>query len=229
MDCIKSQELLSDHYEGSLDSLLAADLEAHLAGCEECRSLRELLPEVVQALGAFPEMEAPQGLAERVASAAWTARVSAPPRARTAAALPPGLWLAAAMLAAALGGGLLLARGTPFDPALATKRFVERSVNVGVYLLERKDRLVEDVRLLRVVIGTAFEGRLERVNDRVDDYKRLLEKRRDAEREQRLRKGGAAVAASPPRAARLISRNFFFQNSPSLRLVAPSVTRSDQA
>jgi hypothetical protein len=31
------------------------------------------------------------------------------------------------------------------------------------------------------VIGTAFEGRLDRVNDRVDDYRRLLEKRRAAE------------------------------------------------
>jgi hypothetical protein len=229
MDCDKSQERLSEHYEGSLDPLLAAELEVHLAGCEDCRSLRELLPEVVQALGAFPDMDAPRGLAERVALAAWTVGASAPQQVRAAPALPPGLWLAAAMLAAALGGGLWLARGTPLDPALAVERFAERSVNVGVYLLERKDRLVEDVRLLRVVIGTAFEGRLERVNDRVDDYKRLLEKRRDAEREQRSRKGGAAVAASAPRAARLISRNFFFQNPASVRLVEPSVTRSDQA
>jgi hypothetical protein len=190
--------------------------------------LRELLPAVVRALGEFPEMEAPQGLALRVASAAWAAGMPAPPR-RAARALPPGLWLAAAMLAAALGGGLWLARGTALDPALAAERFVEGSVNVGVYLLERKDRLVEDVRLLRVVIGTAFEGRLERVNDRVDDYKRLLEKRRDAEREQRLRKGGAAVAAAAPRAARLVSRNFFFQNSTSRRLVEPSERRSDKA
>jgi hypothetical protein len=31
-----------------------------------------------------------------------------------------------------------------------------------------------------VVLGTAFEGRLERVNDRVEDYRRLLDRRRPA-------------------------------------------------
>ncbi|MET0554744.1 MAG: hypothetical protein ABW221_17010, partial [Vicinamibacteria bacterium] len=40
------------------------------------------------------------------------------------------------------------------------------------------ERIVEDLRMLRVMIATAFEGRVERVNDRVDDYRRLLEKRR---------------------------------------------------
>jgi anti-sigma factor RsiW len=229
MNCDRSQELLSDHYEGSLDRVLAGDLEAHLASCEECRSLRELLPEVVRALGGFPDMEAPEGLAARVAAAAWGAGSSAAPRPAWPARPPHGLWLAAAMLAAALGGGLVLTRGTALDPGRAAKRFVERSVDVGVYLAERKDRLVEDVRLLRVVIGTAFEGRIERVNDRVDDYKRLIEKRRDAEREQRQRKNGAAVAASAPRAAGLFSRNFFFQNPGSVQLVERSVTRSDQA
>lgn len=228
MHCDRSQELLSDHCEGSLDPLLTAELDAHLAGCADCRSLRELLPEVVRALGAFPEMEAPQGLAQRVASAAWAAGTAAA-RIRATPPLPPGLWLAAAMLAAALGGGLLLTRGTTLDPTRAAERFVERSVNVGVYLVERKDRLVEDVRLLRVVIATAFEGRLERMNDRVDDYKRLIEKRRDAEREQRQRKDGAAIAALAPRTARLISRNFFFQNPGPVQLVEPSVTRSDLA
>ena len=31
---------------------------------------------------------------------------------------------------------------------------------------------------MRIVVGTAFEARVDRVNDRVDDYRRLLEKRR---------------------------------------------------
>ncbi len=37
--------------------------------------------------------------------------------------------------------------------------------------MERRDRLVEDVRILGVVLGTAFEGRIERVNERVEDYR----------------------------------------------------------
>ena len=54
--------------------------------------------------------------------------------------------------------------------------------------MERKDRLVEDVRILGVVLGTAFEGRLDRVNERVEDYRRLLDRRRPAP-EGRLQKG----------------------------------------
>ena len=69
---------------------------------------------------------------------------------------------------------------------------MDRTVNASVYILERKDRLVEDVRILRVVIGTAFEGRLDRMNDRVDDYRRLLEKRR-ADEEQAKKSGGRAT------------------------------------
>ena len=34
------------------------------------------------------------------------------------------------------------------------------------------------VRVLGVVLSTAFEGRIERVNERVNDYKRLLERRK---------------------------------------------------
>jgi hypothetical protein len=64
-------------------------------------------------------------------------------------------------------------------PALRQgKRLVERASNAGVYVMERKDRLLEDVRILRVVVSAAFEGRLDRVNDRVEDYRRLLERRR---------------------------------------------------
>jgi hypothetical protein len=84
----------------------------------------------------------------------------------------------AAALALAITGGVLLAQSFVGPPVRAANRVVERTVNAGAYLAERKDRLVEDFRLLRVVIGTAFEGRLDRVNDRVDDYRRLLERRR---------------------------------------------------
>jgi len=69
MDCARSQELLSDHLEGTLHAILRSELDAHLAGCEECRTLREAVAEVVEALHAFPELEPPVGLAERVAAA----------------------------------------------------------------------------------------------------------------------------------------------------------------
>jgi hypothetical protein len=64
-----------------------------------------------------------------------------------------------------------------------------------VYLSERTDRLLEDIRILRVVISAAFEGRLDRVNDRFDDYRRLLEKRRAAETRKRSQTGARGLSA----------------------------------
>ena len=58
----------------------------------------------------------------------------------------------------------------PEKPTRAAQRLVGQTVTAGSSLLERKDRLVEDVRILGVVLGTAFEGRIERVNERVEDY-----------------------------------------------------------
>src|SRR5439155_1668701 len=61
--------LLSDDGDGTLGALLRADLEAHLAECAGCRSLRAALREVVEALKRPPELAAPAGLGDRVASA----------------------------------------------------------------------------------------------------------------------------------------------------------------
>jgi hypothetical protein len=74
-------------------------------------------------------------------------------------------------------------------------RLAKRASNAGVYLLERKDRLMEDVRILRVVVSAAFEGRVDRVNDRVEDYRRLLERRRSA---PELKKSGRILGEPPP-------------------------------
>lgn len=199
MDCSRAQELFSDHLESALDPVLSRDLDAHLAGCEPCRALREALVQVLEQLRAAPELEPPEGLAQRAARAALATPPA--PTGATLAAVPASVWLAAAALAAALGAGVFFGQRAGLHPLRSARRLAERSVNVAAYLLERKDRLVDDVRLLRVVIGTAFEGRVERVNDRVDDYKKLLEKRREAERGQQDRKGGAAAIASPIRSA----------------------------
>jgi hypothetical protein len=87
-------------------------------------------------------------------------------------------------LNAAAAGFALIALGTalavvgPERGARAAQRLVGHTVTAGNSLMERKDRVLEDVRVLGVVLSTAFEGRLERVNERVNDYKRLLERRK---------------------------------------------------
>jgi hypothetical protein len=183
MDCRRAEELFSDDLDGLLDRELAADFEAHVAECDRCRALREAVAEVVATLRAFPTLEPAADLAERAASAALRAPGRPSPRlARLRAPVVAPVWLqvAAAAVAVAVTAGVLYATQSP-APARAAERLVDRTMNAGAYLLERKDRLVEDVRILRVVISTAFEGRIDRMNDRVDDYRRLLEKRRTPE------------------------------------------------
>jgi len=187
MDCQRAEELLSDHLEDTLHPILRAELDSHLARCAECGPLRTAVAEVVEALRAFPDIDAPAGLAGRAAAAA----LAAPrPVVRPAIVLPSWVQAAAAGLALITLGTILMAVG-PERPTRAAQRLVSQTVTAGSSLLERKDRLVEDVRILGVVLGTAFEGRLERVNDRVEDYRRLLDRRRPAPEGDSKRGSGA--------------------------------------
>jgi len=174
MDCHRAEELLSDHLEGALHAILAAELERHLEGCGSCRELREAVSEVVAALRGAPELEPPVGLAER---AARVARARPRPIEIRPALVVPHWLNAAAAGFALIALGTALAVVGPERGARAAQRLVGETVTAGSSLMERKDRLLEDVRLLGVVLSTAFEGRIERVNERVNDYKRLLERR----------------------------------------------------
>lgn len=199
--CRRAEELLSDHVDGTLDRVLDAEVVAHVEACDRCRELRDALVEVLEVLRTATEVEPSRDLAERAAAAALRAgRPRAPFRLPGVAGLPPWVLATAAMLALALSTGLVTASGGK-GPLGSTGHLARRVSSVGMYVAEKKDRLVEDFRMLRVVVGTAFEGRVDRVNDRVDDYRRLLERRqRDAqlERSRQMPGDGASpVPASP--------------------------------
>jgi hypothetical protein len=195
MKCLRAEDLLSDHLEGTLDEPLLSELAAHLTACAGCRALRDELAFVVETLHEFPEVEPAESLATRAAEAAIRARKvvpfvaresRAPGFARSAtrrvALLPAWAQSLAAGLALITAGTLLLTARTE-APARAAAQIAGATVRTGAYLAERKDRLFEDVRVLRVVIETAFEGRIDRVEERVEDYRRLLERRKPAEGE----------------------------------------------
>jgi hypothetical protein len=186
MDCRRAEELFSDHLEGTLHAVLRAELERHLASCEPCRRLHAAFAAVVTELRATPELEAPPGLAERAALAAlWAPRVV---EIRPALTLPPWLQAAAAGFALIALGTTLAVVG-PERPTRAAERLVTETATMSSSLLERKDRLIEDVRLLGVVLSTAFEGRIEKVGERVQDYKRLLERRKAGPNEPKQGQG----------------------------------------
>jgi len=175
MDCQRTEELLSDHLEGTLHEILRREVEAHLASCPACAELRGALDEVVAALRGYPELEPSLGLAERAARAAIVR-----PRSvvvRPAVVVPSWVQAAAAGFALIALGTMLMVLG-PEKPSRAAHRLVSQTLIAGNQLIERKDRLFEDVRILGVVLTTAFEGRIDRVNERVEDYRRLLERRR---------------------------------------------------
>jgi len=204
MDCPRSQELLSDHLEGDLHAILRAELETHLAACSDCRSLREAMAEVMEALRAYPVLEPPAGLADRVVEA--TRKTPRPRPAPTPVVVRPAIVIPAWMQAAAAGFalvalGVLLVVVGPEASGRAATQLVDRTVSAGSELLARKDRVVEDVRILGVVLTTAFEGRLDRMNERVDDYRRLLERRRgesgDSKRGSEARPLPIRIAAHP--------------------------------
>ena len=192
MSCTRAEELLSDFQDGTLAEPLRTEVQDHLASCEACRSLLEELRFVVGALQAYPEVAPSETLASRVAEAASRRSkekvVAFAPRPKVArspsrvAILPAWAQSLAAGLALVTVGALLMTTRSE-GPKRAASQIVGATVNTGAYLAERKDRLVEDVRVLRVVLETAFEGRVERVNERVEDYRKLLERRKAAEPE----------------------------------------------
>ena len=214
--CARIEELLSDHLEGTLDPLLARDVDDHLAACAACAELRDTLSEVVDALRSFPSVEPAAGLAARVARAAVLHAQQRRAAAPFAPRMPSWLPAMAAGLSILTTVAILLAQS---GTARAGGRLVERTASAGTYVLEKKDRLLEDLRILRVVVGAAVEGRLDRVSDRVEDYRRLLERRRESEQPR--------LPPSPsPRPAPTPQKRSDLSNSTDGRPVQPDVERS---
>jgi hypothetical protein len=177
VDCARAEELFSDRLEGVLEEPLASDLVRHLETCAPCTALFAALQEVRDHLVATPALEPPGTLSER---AAVRAREAPLPRSRVA--LP--YWaVAAAAGFCALGtlGASYAAEALP-APRKTAERLVEKGNQTGAWVLERRDRLMEDLRVVRVVVTTAFEGRLDRMTDRVDDYRKAIEKQQEAAR-----------------------------------------------
>ncbi len=174
LDCRRAEQLLSDHLEQTLAEPLRLDLEAHLAACEACRHLRLALEETVSLLRAVPVPAAPADLEEKAASRALaTSRGKLSVRRRWAWLRRPRDWrLAAAAVLVACG--VLVAAGSLSGRSV--QHYGDRLVTLSARWTERKDRFLENLRLLKIVVGTAFSGRVAGVSERMDDYRRLLER-----------------------------------------------------
>jgi hypothetical protein len=146
-------------------------------------------------------MEPASGLAARAAEAALRAGPVAAPPSRWRAAIPARLQTMAAGIAI-FATATVLAGRTAWERRWP-QRLVSEAATAGVHVIERKDRALEDLRVLRVIVGATFEGRVDRVTERVDDYRRLLERRRSSAPagagEPAPRTPGAGAGAASPR------------------------------
>jgi anti-sigma factor RsiW len=94
------------YLDGELDSIDAVELEAHLAGCEECGRFRDDRLALRAAIVArFPRAQAPDALRHRVRDALRTAAAPAASRGRRAAPLRAWRWLALAASLAVVAAG----------------------------------------------------------------------------------------------------------------------------
>jgi hypothetical protein len=176
LSCRRHQELLSDHLEDTLSPPLRRDLESHLRLCEECRDLAASLSEVVTLLGGAEEPEPPSNLTELVLARTRPALAAA----REASAVvetDASFWrsFGPALAAAAVLAAVLLFHPPEFLAGLSrnVSQTAHRGYSLGVRTYHRTGRWLEDLNVLRMTVGVAFENRLDRLNERLRDLEEL--------------------------------------------------------
>jgi hypothetical protein len=210
VNCRRIQELLSDYIEETLPPPLKREVEVHLASCVECRELTRSLREVVGLFASFEAPEPPVDLSERILERTRTALLAS----RTAASrmaqmakiessADSSFWrsLGAGLAAAAVLASVLVLR--PPELLEGWSRHVSqtahRGYSFGVRTYHRTARWLEDLNVLRITVGVAFENRLDRLNERLRDLEEV--RRRSGEEDDSSRSGLSqpnAVASRRP-------------------------------
>ncbi len=168
MNCRRSEELWTDYLENTLAPPLAHDLKAHFAQCGSCRDLYRTFENVVDSLQGLDVPPVRAGLAERV-----TRRSRGELRATAARVHPvphPPLyqWLAMAAVVAFV----LIWRPPAFMTGLAqtTSKTAHQTYSFGVRTYHQTERWIEDLNVLRMTVGVAFEDRLDRLNEQLQRF-----------------------------------------------------------
>jgi hypothetical protein len=172
MNCQRSRELLSDYIEETLPPPVLTELQAHLETCHECRALTESLREVVAALAAFREPEPPSDLTERILERTRPVLRAAQGRRLDRAAAPSFWWSATNWLAAAaVLAGVLVWRPPEFVAGASrhVSQTAYQAYSFGVRTYHRTERWLEELNVLRMTVGVAFENRLDRLSERLRD------------------------------------------------------------
>ena len=176
MNCRRHQELLSDYLEETLSPPLRREAENHLRTCEDCRNLAESLKEVLSLFGSFQTPEPPSNLTELILERTRPALLSA----RKASAdleTDSSFWrsFGSGLAAAAVLATVLLFRPPEFLAgwSRSVSQTAHQSYSLGIRTYHRTARWIEDLNVLRMTVGVAFENRLDRLNERLRDLEEL--------------------------------------------------------
>ncbi|MFQ5790272.1 MAG: anti-sigma factor family protein [Acidobacteriota bacterium] len=204
MKCRRSEELWSDYLEGILPAPLQKDLEDHLHVCPDCPPRLAELREVLHALRSGPRPEAGDRLTERILALTRSrlselrraARLSDP------ASIYPAWtnWVAAAVAASFV---LVLVFRPPrsftgFGDRLS--RLGRQAYSFGVRVYTETERLMDELNILRMTVGVAFEDRVDRLNERLKDLEEARQKREDPGNQSSSLGHQSPVPALGPRA-----------------------------
>jgi len=196
VNCRRHQELLSDYLEETLSPPLRREAENHLRTCEDCRNLAESLKEVLSLFGSFQTPEPPSNLTELILERTRPALLSA----RKASAdheTDSSFWrsFGSGLAAAAVLATVLLFRPPEFLAgwSRSVSQTAHQSYSLGIRTYHRTARWIEDLNVLRMTVGVAFENRLDRLNERLRDLEEL--RRRDDREDESSRSG------HPPRSS----------------------------
>lgn len=176
MNCRRNQEIMSDFLEDTLSPPLRREVEAHLRSCEECARLAESVKEVVALFGSYQVPEPPANLAdlilERTRPALFSARGT-----RADLETDASFWRSAlsGLAAAAVLATLLLFRPPEFLAGWSrgVSQTAHQGYSLGVRTYHRTTRWFEDLNVLRMTVGVAFENRIDRLNERLRDLEEL--------------------------------------------------------
>ncbi len=154
-DCASVREAIHAKLDAApLDTALRERLEAHLAGCSDCRELAQELRRVQQGLRSLPELQLPDDALEQV----WSRTTGATRR----PAMRPGFRLAAAaVLVVALGGLWLLREQAPPQPTEAELHQAAAEARLVLQLSSRALRRTEQA-AFRDVLTEEISGALRR-------------------------------------------------------------------
>jgi hypothetical protein len=203
VNCARSEELLSDFVERTLAPPLTRELEGHLGECPGCTDLLSSLREVLGAFQELPVPDPPENLVERVLERTRPVlRAARVAEESSEAELETPFWrhAAAYLAAAALLGGLLLWRPPEFlaDASRRVSQTAHQAYSFGVRTYHQTERWVEDLNVLRMTVGVAFENRLDRLSERLrdlEDARRRTEQDEDDSSRSGLATGGDVASS----------------------------------